>query len=712
MANNMHLAALPEAFKQALSAYASGNLEHAGSLCHAILAKNPDEFDALDLLGSVQLRLGRLVDALATYEKALAIKPDSPETLNNRAVALKGLKQFDAALASCDRAIAKQPDFFKALNNRANLLVTINRLEEALAAYDKVIAIAPHHVQALNSRANVQVALRRFDGALASYDGALAIRPNDARTLYHRGNVLSSLERFEEALSSYENALAIEPNFAEAMNNRGNALRALKHFDEALASYDKALTMRPDFVEALDNRGSVLTVLKRFEEALASHDTALSIKPDFVEALNNRGAALAALKRLEEALASCDRALAIKHDYVDALYNRGNALMGLNRFNEALESYDRVLAIRPGHAGACGTRGKALEGLGRLDEALESYDRGISIEPDLASAHFRKSECLLVQGRFESGWSEYEWRWLLEKAADERRVFRQSRWHGAVDLRGKTILIYSEQGFGDTIQFCRFAKLLSCRGVKIIFEVQSELVSLISSLDPSINVIARGDKILPFDYHIPLMSLPLECGTVLNNIPNQVPYLSASKTKIKAWHTRLSKHEKPRIGLVWAGNPRRDLHIDQLDRQRSITFAQVAPLLDVTGCEFYSLQKGDEAIAQLRDNPVGQRVVHWTDELHDFSDTAALLENLDLVITVDTAVAHLAGALGKPFWLINRYNTCWRWLLDREDSPWYPTARIFRQPRQGDWAVVIDRIASELRRWIDSQIRSLTQPTG
>lgn len=233
-----------------------------------------------------------------------------------------------------------------------------------------------------------------------------------------------------------------------------------------------------------------------------------------------------------------------------------------------------------------------------------------------------------------------------------------------------------------------------------MLQVQPELRSLMLSVDGPASVIAHGDEISPFDYHIPLMSLPLAFKTTLDDIPNLIPYLYAPKDKIKFWYDRLGTCEKPKVGLVWAGNPRKWLpNANRIDRQRSLHFNQLTPLLESTECQFFSLQKGDEAIEQLRHSPLRGRVIDWTAELHDFADTAALIENLDLVIAVDTSVPHLAGALGKPFWLINRYNTCWRWLLDREDSPWYPTARIFRQPIYGEWTSVIDRIASELQIW-------------
>jgi hypothetical protein len=287
---------------------------------------------------------------------------------------------------------------------------------------------------------------------------------------------------------------------------------------------------------------------------------------------------------------------------------------------------------------------------------------------------------LLLQGEYQPGWRKYEARWDTESMRQGRRNFAQPLWLGDEDLTGCTILLHGEQGFGDTIQFCRFARQVAQRAARVVLEVQPELRSLVASLDPAIPVIAAGEAFPPFDYHCPLMSLPLALKTTLDGIPHQRAYLSAPEDKTAQWRARLGASAKLRIGLVWAGNPRLGvLDANRIDRQRSLAFAQLAPLFEATDCEFYSLQKGDDAAAQLRASAFGSRVVDWTDELVDFTDTAALVANLDLVITVDTAVAHLVGALGKPLWLLNRFNTCWRWLRDREDSPWYPTARLFRQ---------------------------------
>jgi tetratricopeptide (TPR) repeat protein len=515
--------------------------------------------------------------------------------------------------------------------------------------------------------------------------------------------VLMNLKRSEAALASYDKVLATRPDFAEAFSNRGLALIDLKRHEEALASCEKALVLKPDYAEGHYNRGIALVNLGRLREALASDDKALALKPDFAEAHCNRGVVLHALERLADALTSFDEALAQKPDYAVALYNRGNALIDLQRPAEALASYDKALSLKPDFAEVLCNRGLALVDLKCPQDALASYDGAIALKPHYAEARYGRSLCLLLQGDYVSGWREYEWRRESKRTQQDKRSFAQPLWLGDEDLTDRTILLHFDQGYGDTIQFCRYAKLVTCRGARVLLEVQPALRSLISSIDRSVQVIAIGDALPDFDYHCPLMSLPLALKTSLNTIPATCPYLFAAPESKKRWHDRLGVGVKPRIGLAWAGNPRLgDAAANRMDRQRSVAFDQLAPLFESTHCEFHSLQKGDDAIAQLQGSAHRRRVVDWTDELRDFADTAALIANLDLIITVDTAVAHLAGALGKPIWLMNRFNTCWRWLLDREDSPWYPTARIFRQPSQGDWTSVTESAAVALRQWSDA----------
>jgi tetratricopeptide (TPR) repeat protein len=574
------------------------------------------------------------------------------------------------------------------------------RLGEADDLARAILNVKADYFDALHLIAVIRTRQLRLDAALASYDHALALRPDHAEALRNRGAALHKLKRFDEALASYDRALAVRPDYAEALYNRGITLHELQRFEEALASYDHAVALAPHHAGTFSNRGNTLRELKRFDEALASYDRALALQPDHAEALYNRGIALHELERFDEALASYDRTLALRPDHAEALNNRGNTLHELKRFDEALASYDHGLALQPDHAEALCNRSVVLHELNRLDEALASYDRALAVRPDHVDAHLNKSVLQLLKGDFAAGWREYEWRHRKQEFFTAlKRDFAQPLWLGETAIAGKTILLHAEQGFGDTIQFCRYAPLVAGRGARVLLEVQPPLRDLMAGLAGVADVISAPDKLPYFELHCPLLSLPLAFCTSLETIPAQTPYLFGEAAKASAWRARLGARDKPRVGLVWAGAPRKQTpSAHRIDRMRSLEFDQLAPILRIAGCEFYSLQKGEDALAQLRNSALRRRVVDCAADLHDFSDTAALIDNLDLVIAVDTAVAHLAGALGKPFWLLNRYSTCWRWLIDRDDSPWYPTARLFRQNTPGDWSGVISRVVVELER--------------
>jgi tetratricopeptide (TPR) repeat protein len=605
-----------------------------------------------------------LADAEEIYQRILATLPDHADCLH--LLGLIFLQRGDHALAveQIDRALEKNPDAAFALNNRGIALKELKRLDDALASYERAIAISPHYVAALLGKANTLKELKRFEEALAGYERVLAADPSCMPAHANRGDVLCELKRFDEALVSCEQALARCADVAEVHAIHGNALFGLKRYDAALAGYDRALALRPALAEAHYNRGNALHELRRFDEALASYDRALSLRPD----------------------------------YAEAHYNRGNALHLLQRFDAALASYDRALTLRPDYVEAVANRGATLHDLKRYDEALASYDRALALRPDFADAHYNEAICRLLLGDFDRGWRKHEWRWETAQLRNAKRNFAQPLWLGSQEVAGKTILLHAEQGLGDTIQFCRYAPLIAARGAHVIVEVQKPLRELMTTLGAAVQIVARGDPLPEFDLHCPLLSLPLACATRLETIPSATPYLSARDSQTRAWRERLGEHKKPRIGLVWAGNPRKELPgANRIDGQRSIAVDQLAPLVQLEGCDFYSLQKGDDAVQALRASPLRDAIVDCTDDLHDFSDTAALIENLDLIISVDTSVAHLAGALGKPFWLLNRYNTCWRWLAEREDSPWYPTARLFRQDATRQWAPVIARVAAALQ---------------
>lgn len=505
--------------------------------------------------------------------------------------------------------------------------------------------------------------------------------------------IQSSLGKKDAALASYDRALTVRPNYAEVLSNRGVTLHGLKRFEEALTSYDRALTARPNYAEALSNRGNTLKELKRFDEALTSYDLALTVRPDYAEAHYNRGITLQELKRFEEALASYARALAVQPKYAEAHYNSGGALKELKRFEDALASYDLALTARPNYAEALSNRGLTLHELKRFEEALASYDRAIAVRPEYAEAHWNEALLRLLTGDFIGGWVKYEWRLKNESLAVTKRSFSQPLWLGADAIDGKAILLHSEQGFGDTIQFCRYVPLVAARGARVILEVEGTLQELMSTLPGATQIISKGSRLPDFDFQCPLLSLPLAFGTRHETIPSVTPYLRAPVPALRYWQSKLGPKARPRIGLVWSGRP-----THKNDQNRSISLHSLIPLMN-TQATFVSLQKdvrtGDVTV--LKDQ---SDMLHFGDTLQDFSDTAALISNLDLVISVDTSVAHLAGALAKPVWVLLPHVCDWRWLLDREDSPWYPTARLFRQDDTRAWDNVIARVHCALHDFV------------
>jgi tetratricopeptide (TPR) repeat protein len=625
-----------------------------------------------------------------------------------QALALHRAGRLDEAEHLYRQVLAVQPSHFDSLQLLGVISMQRGNYAKAVLEIAAALEQDPDNVPALNNRGNALNELHRFDEALASFDRALRLAPDLAETHCNRGNTLKELDRFEESLASYDRALALHPDYAAAHGNRANALNALGRHDEAAASCDRALALAPNFAEAHCNRGNALKELGRLDQAVASYDRAIALRPGYAQAYLNRGNALHELHRFDEALAGYDRALALRPDFAEAHSNRGNVLQELRRFAEALSSYDRAVLLRPDFAEAHSNRGNALKELDRFDEALASFARARSIRPQFADAHFNEALCRLLIGDLARGFEQYEWRWGTEQLRGERRNFAQPQWSGAENLAGKTVLIHAEQGFGDTLQFCRYLPRVAERAGKVIFEVQKPLLTLMRQFAGIAQIVPRGEPLGDFDLHCPLMSLPRAFATRLDSIPAQPRYLDVPADKAAAWRERLRTHQDLRVGIAWAGSPRPGLpHASRLDRQRSIAFDCLAPILKVAGCAFYSLQKGERAAAQLHASTLCHHVIDFTDELHDFADTAALVENLDLVIAVDTSIVHLAGALGKPLWLINRHNTCWRWLRDSEDSPWYPTVRIFRQDAARSFDPVIARIATALADHAADHVRAL-----
>jgi tetratricopeptide (TPR) repeat protein len=560
---------------------------------------------------------------------------------------------------------------------------------EAMRLLVTALQMRPNAPEALSSYGEILNCLNRYPEALASLDRALLYRPDDPFTHYNRGNSLAGLMRFAEALESFDRALAIKVDFAEAFTNRSNALYALGRYQDALASADRALEIKPQHVTALNNRGTALMALHRDAEAIASFDRVVAIKPAHIEALNNRGSVLQRAGRHVEALENYERALGIYPRHVTLLNNRGTALLALNRLEQALASFDHALKIDPNNIDVINNRCSALQLLNRHEEALADYRRILVLAPGFVDAHWNESLARLAIGDLCEGWKKYEWRWLREPLASARRTYRQPLWLGEEHISGRTIFVYAEQGFGDTIQFVRYTKLLLREGAKVILEVQPPLLSLLESI-PGITVIAQGETPPAFHCHCPLLSLPLAFNTDINSIPASVPYLLASEKRADKWSALLPDRTRPRIGLVWSGGARKG-HANL----RAIELKKLHALLEKTDMQFIALQKdlSDSDVEVLSSMP---NLTKLQEEFRDFADTAAIVSLLDLVISIDTSVAHLTGALGKPVWIMLPFSADWRWLRHRGDSPWYPSARLFRQRRSDDWDEVVELIRCEL----------------
>ncbi len=556
----------------------------------------------------------------------------------------------------------------------------------AVELIEQAIALSSVEPSYYTNLGNARKELRQFDAALASYDLAIALHPDAHDAWCNRGNLLREMGQLRAAVASYDKAIAIRPDYAMAWSNRGNVLKELKQLKAALVSYDRAIAVSPGYPEAWYNRANTLLSMKQHEAAAQSYDRAIALQPGHAEAFYNRGNALLALNRHEAAVQSYEGATAIRPHFAEAWSNRGVALSELNRFEDSLRSYDRAIQINPAYAEALLNRGIALHELSRFDEAKLSYERAIALRPEYAEAHWNTSLLLLTFGEFERGWELYEWRWKNDKFPSKRRNFPRPLWLGRESIQGKRILLHGEQGLGDTIQFCRYATLVAELGAQVILEVQPPLCELLRGLEGVSEVVGHGELLPPFDFHTPLLSLPLAFRTGIDTIPAAPAYLKADPARIEQWQRRLGEKTRPRVGVVWSGGT---LH--KGDHYRSIPLSTLMQHLP-GGIEYVSLQ---QEVRDL-DREALSGVLHFGSELKDFTDTAALCTLMDLVISVDTSVAHLAGALGRPVHILLPRHADWRWMLDRGDTPWYPSAILWRQTATGDWARVLDALAREL----------------
>ena len=649
----------------AVQRYRAGSPAESEALCRRILAIDPRHIDALRLIGTIAAQTGRPGEAVAFFSQV------------------------------CERGSGRPEDF----SNLGTAYHDQGRIEEAIGYYRKAIAVGPNYGTAHYNLAKALADLGRWEDAEASYRAALHLQPDDPDACTNFGVVLERLGRLAEADTLHRRALTLRPNFPEALVNLGTASHKLGHYDEAIDCFRRALVMSPKMAAAHYNLGRSLGVVGRWEDAAVSFQNALAIRPDDGDVVVSLAVALRELGRLEEAVAFCRRAIALRPGDADAHTNLGCLLQDMRLLDPAAACHRKAIELAPSRPECHVNLGCVLHLQRRLDEAVDSNRRAIEIDPDNADAHHNLAVALLSLGQMAEGWQEYEWRWKIPQMIAAHRDFSVPRWNGE-PASGKTLLLHAEQGFGDTLQFCRYASLAARLGMRVIVEAPPSLVRLLGGLKGIDQVVARGQALPRADLHCPMLSMPLAVGTVVETVPAEIPYLFSDPERTADWAQRLAPFRNLRVGLVWAGNPlAQHRNLTALRRGRSIPTTFLTPLAGMEGIDFFSLQKDGSA------GPDGMILNDFMAEMGDFADTASLIANLDLVVSVDTAVAHLAAAMGKPVWVMNRFDACWRWLHERDDSPWYPTLRLFTQPAPGDWRSVVDRIGAELTLLVRRRVR-------
>ena len=716
---------------QAIQLHQAGDLVKAAKLYRTIIHLDPTCPDALHLLGAIAAQNGDHESAADLIQKAIVSNPSIPAYHYNLGLTYRALGRFADAITHYQATLQLNPKHRDAQIMLGNVYQEQGLYETAVKHYKNVLERKPDHIEVLNDYGNALSQLGKFYEAIQCYVKALEYKPDFVDALNNLGNALHQQGRHGDAIVYLEEALRLNPEHVVANNNLGNVLHKLGHLDQAIIHYKNALGFDSDYAPAQINLGNLFQQQGNYEEAIKHFYKALRINPNDKETLNNIGNALQQIGRLEESEDCLERVLQIDSHHAAACNNLGNVLRKQAKLNAAIEyfykavhcdplfaeahnnlanalkasgdnisavdHYRQALCLKPDYAVAHANLGNTFRDQGNYKAALEQYQQALLIDPTLAEAHLNKGLVLLTLGQFPIGWQEYAWRTHMLSKLDTRR-FTQASWDGSA-LTGQRLLVHAEQGLGDTFHFIRYLPMLKQRSAYVIFECQQTLLTLLRGFPGIDELVPRdGDKIpdVEFDVHVSLLDLPGLFGTTLQTIPAAVPYINSDLEGSKAWELRLGS-DSLKVGLVWAGNPE---HAN--DHNRSSTLNAFSPLTEIPNVTFYSLQKG-AGEEQLLNSPAGMPVVNLAQDLNSFTDTAAVVANLDLLITVDTSVAHLAGAMGKPVWTLLPYIPEWRWLLGREDTPWYPTMRLFRQAKPKDWNSVMERVASSLSELVHGE---------
>ena len=657
-----------------------------------VLQSEPDNAEAWHLFGLLRYQQGQVGEARDYVQQALRLRPDLAAAHANLGMMYAGGDETEKAIACFRQALRLRPDLATAHANLGMMYAAGDETEKAIACFRQALALDPGMTSVHANLGLSYALLGRYEEAIAIYQEGLRLQPDCAGVHANLGLCYARLGRHEEAITIYEEGLRRHPDWPEAHFNMGEALAALGRTSEAVAGYRQALRLRPTYAEVFSHLASALVALRQYDQAVLAGGQAVQMEPTGPGGHFNLGIAFMNLGRAEEAQTCFQTVLRLRADFPEAYLSLGNVLQGLGRYEEAEAAFREELRLRPDAPDPLVSLGHVLRDQGRHEEALACFAEVLRVNPDNAEARANRGMALLGKGDFQQAWPDYEFRLLFKGA--QVRSYPQPPWDGG-PFHNRSILLAAEQGLGDTLQFVRYAPLVKERGGRVILECQPSLRRLLASCPGVDQIVPQGAPLPQCDFHVRLMSLPGILGTTLENIPADIPYLAADPVQVEMWRAVLARRPGFKVGICWQGNP---AHV--MVRRRLVPLEQFASLARVPGICLVSLQQGagSEQLECLDDKfSIWKLLDRCSDPAEAWQETAALVRALDLVITVDTAPAHLSGALGVPVWVLLPSAPCWRWLRDRQDSPWYPTMRLFRQSRPGDWESVLARVAELLR---------------
>jgi tetratricopeptide (TPR) repeat protein len=689
----------------ALQHLRAGRLQQAGELCEQVLRQDPNCTEALHLLGVIAGQAGFLEPAVQFLKRSIQLRPMVARYWNDLGVTHRKLNQMDLADECFEEALRLDPDFVDSHYNLGNLYQERGQWDLGAEHYRRAVQLRPSHADAWNGSGGCLQSLGRSDDAIEAFRNAITHDPNHVDAHRCLGILLRGEGRTEDALRHLRRVVELEPASGEAHNDVGAMLLDMDRTAEAESCFRQALKLMPKFPEAWLNLGRALRKLRRASEAETCFRQAAELWPDSVEAQEDLGIVLSDQGQMDEAVACFHHALLMAPERAETYYNIGHAMLLESRFAEALEPLQRSLKLKPNFPEAWNNMGGCFLGQGTthgddadLDEAECCYKRAIDLKPQHADAHVNLALLLLLRGRFEDGWKEWEWRWRGK--GNKLHRYQRPLWRGE-PLDGKAILLHTEDGLGDTLQFVRYAQLLHDRGARVILQCPKALLAVLSGC-PGVDLLVNDAQHIPdFDIHAPLMSVPGIMGTTATSIPADLPYVFADSDRTAFWKDQLSSSYGLKVGIAWRGNPE-----FAGDQRRSVPLGYFEPLAKIPGIRLFSLQTG-HGREQLERVAASWNI---SDLGLPFSETAAVMMNLDLIVTSDTVIAHLAGALARPTWLAVCCTPDWRWLLRRADSPWYPTMRLFRQPGPDLWPAVFESMASNMQTLLNQTITNPIVP--